>query len=323
LVYEKVLINKFILKKFYYILFGSLIFAFANCGQKSLTTEDEANTDIISIQNEIKSFEYDSLTIPMFFKALVSNHFNDIYSRDSIEYIQFSKVHHLIASNQQNLLSYFTLKFLNQLFTSNSAQNCSKGEILNIPYMWHWVNSNPRHEICFTETNIALLKTKPPIEFSKYGSYADIDRTPFLFLSDMFQSKEKYYSSNCDTFSTFGWCSEREMAFVALCTLLDYKGKVIAKGNHSWSEFLIPMKSENGLRYFKVSIDHTFNSNSWTKINGKEIQNWQVYIGDSKLSKWYNQKAHSTIELQKINNYMASKVAMQSIESKVVRYLKN
>ena len=78
-----------------------------------------------------------------------------------------------------------------------------------------------------------MKDTKSHNDFLKYRSYDDIDRTPYLFLSDIVDKDLKYYSESCDTFSTFGWCSEREMAFVALITLLDFEAKVVSEGNHS------------------------------------------------------------------------------------------
>ncbi|MFH1843193.1 MAG: hypothetical protein ABIF77_08285 [bacterium] len=38
-------------------------------------------------------------------------------------------------------------------------------------------------------------------------------------------------------FHTFSWCSEREMAFVALLTALGYRGKIEQAGIHTWSAF--------------------------------------------------------------------------------------
>jgi hypothetical protein len=48
------------------------------------------------------------------------------------------------------------------------------------------------------------------------------------------------------------------MAFVALTNLLNFEGKVIAEGNHSWSEFIIQLKLKNKqFQNFKVKVDNT------------------------------------------------------------------
>jgi hypothetical protein len=228
----------------------------------------------------------------------------------------------IIADDSSNLEKFFTINILHQLFTSQTASNCSTGEILNIPYQWHWIQPNPRYDIYFTSNKKLLKDTKPPKEFSKYNSYADIDRTPYLFLSDFVYPELKYYSLSCGTFSTFGWCSEREMAFVALTKLLGYQGKVIAEGNHSWSEFIIPLELNNGeFQNFRVSVDNTFNSIDWTQIESQEIPKWKEYLGDSNLARWYNQKAKSKTELRNIENHLVSNKSMLRIENKLVMYL--
>ena len=164
---------------------------------------------------------------------------------------------------------------MHDLFTSQSATNGSKGEILNIPYMWHWVTPNPRHQISFTASKTLLQDMKPPIEFSKYNSYADIDRTPFLYLTDLVAESPKYYSESYGEFSTFGWCSEREMAFVFLFEMMGFDGKVMAEGNHSWSEFLITMNlNDKNSANFMVKVDNTFDTLNWETIQNSDINNW-------------------------------------------------
>ncbi len=228
------------------ITISLLLFILNSCGQSS---QSKSNNRIESEGKAIYKVEtcvYDSLTIPFFFKNLVKNHIKDFVIIDSLAFKEFCLAKKIKNVDSSNVEKYYTIKILHELFTSQTASDCSKGEILNIPYQWHWVQPNPRHEIYFASSKTLLKDTKPPNEFSKYNSYADIDRTPYLFLSDLVYPEFKYYSNSCDTFSTFGWCSEREMAFIALTTLLEYEGKVVAEGNHSWSEFVIPLKLNTG-----------------------------------------------------------------------------
>jgi len=292
-----------------------------SCGHSASKTENVSEicekTDYI-----VEKYHYDSLTIPMFFHMLIENHAKDFYMIDSLEFNEFCIGNNIDNNDSSNIAKYLTISILHEIFTSQTASNCSKGEILNMPYLWHWVVPNPRHEISFTSNNLLLKDTKPPSEFSKYNSYADIDRTPYLFLSDLVHAELKYYSSSCDTFSTFGWCSEREMAFIALTTLMGFEGKVVAIGNHSWSEFIIELKSNNELyTSFKVSVDNTFNSVEWSLIEEQEISVWKKSYGNTNLSEWYNRKAKSNTELRRIENHLVFKKSMDRIENEVVKYL--
>ncbi len=290
-----------------------------SCSWTESLSDDKSNEQTTK---NAKFFHYDSLTIPAFFQQMASNHLIDYFSMDSSTYLTFCNSNALRSSDSTNLSKYFTIKILHDLFSAKSASNGSRGEILNIPYLWHWVEPNPRHTIYFTKNNKLLKDIKPPVEFSKYNSYADIDRTPFLFLSDLVNPTPKYYSESGDTFATFGWCSEREMAFVALLHTMNYEGKVEAVGNHSWSEFIVSMKqASGGSQDFIVKVDNTFNVVNWTIITKNALQSWRKKVGKSNFEIWYNQKAKSTIELNKIKNHLVAKAAMESIENRLVNYI--
>lgn len=303
------------------ITFLFLLFILISCSlsetKKNLAKEADSR-----VKFDIKKHNYDSLTIPEFFKSLIQNHINDFYIIDSSSYNIFCQESNLLSLDSTNLLNYFSIEILHKLFTSQTASNCSRGEIINIPYQWHWVDPNPRYEIYFTNTNKLLKDTKPSEDFVKYQSFADIDRTPYLFLSDLVDSDLKYYSEFCDTFSTFGWCSEREMAFVALITLLDFEAKVVSEGNHSWSEIIIPFKLSNGLfKYFQANVDNTFNSIKSNEILKENESKWRTYFGESNHSKWYNRMANSKTELNRIKFHLASSQSMERIERDLVKFL--
>jgi hypothetical protein len=269
-----------------------------------------------------KSFSYTETTAPLFFKNLIQNHYKNFASIDNSNYETFCSENNLSTEDTIIKQQFYTFEILHKLFTSKNASNGSRGEILNIPYFWHWINPNPRYEITAINTNQKLNTVKSPTAFSKYKSYADIDRTPYLFLSELLSEKPLYTAPNCDKFSTFGWCSEREMAFVCLLKTLNVKGKVITDNNHSWSEFVIPIAIKNKTIDFKVTVDNTFDSVSWLPISKKEIVTWekQTYKGQGN---WYNEKANSEIEKQKINNLIVSGKSMENIEQAVVNYIKN
>jgi hypothetical protein len=270
---------------------------------------------------ELKARFYDSLNIPEFFKTFCQNHIETYSILYFSEFQDFCSANDLNTKDSINKTHYFSLKILHDLFTSQNASNGSMGEISKIPYFWHWTSPNPRYTIRFTENNSLLKDSKPPLQFAKYQSFADIDRTPYLFLSDWLSPEFRYYSKATDSFSTFGWCSEREMAFVCLTTLLGYQGKVVTSGNHSWSELTVSMGSKQETSLFRVKIDNTFNSVQWTKTDKKETELWLKELGSSQLPKWYNQKAYSKEEAIKLRNHVVSKKAMQRLENQMIVYL--
>lgn len=264
----------------------------------------------------------DTLTIPGFFQNILVKYERAFYHMDSLAYQEFCSKNHVDLHDAKNRTHYYSILILHELFTSETAADCSKGNILNIPYLWHWVEPNPRYEIYFTAFSKKLRDTKPPKEFSKYRSYADIDRTPYIFLSDLAAQESKYYSASCDTFSTFGWCSEREMAFVALTTLLGFESKVVTEGNHSRSEVLVNMKMTSGeYTYFKVLVDNTFDNVEWTTISHQEMPQWRAYSGNTSRSEWYNKNAKSKMELTKIESHQMTKQSMSRIESAIALFI--
>lgn len=263
----------------------------------------------------------DSMPCQQFFETLITVHGNWFLEQADAGYASLCSANDLLETDSLNRYNFVALSLIHELLSSRSASNCSKGEILDIPYYWHWVKPNPRHEIRFVSDGKLLSESKPPSGFGKYRSYADIDRTPYLFISDMLSGDKKYYSDNCDTFSGFGWCSEREMASVALLNILGIKGKVVAENNHSWSEYIVEMKMNNG-KYaaFRVKVDNTFYAITWFPISNDEIKIWTADLGRSALAKWYNSKANSATELEKIRKIIVSSATSADIERRILRF---
>mgnify|MGYP001330005310 CR=1 FL=1 len=267
-----------------------------------------------------QNIQYDSLTIPQYFKRLIEDHMDSYINIDD-SFISFGKLNHIDTNDSSNKLTYYSFKILHDIFTSKTAQDCSCGEVINIPYYWHWIEPNPRHDIRLTKNDSLLSKIAPPAQFFKYNSFADIDRTPFLFLSDLMSECSKYYSE-CDTFSTFGWCSEREMAFVALNKALGFEGKVVASGNHSWSEFVIPMiTTDSNFVKMRLTVDNTFDNMRWGILSEDDYEGWKTELGSTRLERWYNKMAHSEEELTRISTFLASKDAMEFIDRKLGEYI--
>lgn len=277
-----------------------------------------------NVQNKklvIVSHQYSPTFIPIFFRQIIENHWKD-YAKIDTTYKSFCKNYDLIE-NQKNAKNFYTLKILNEFFTSETSSNGSIGKILLIPYFWHWVNPNPRYQITLTNTNKNLNTLLPPLDFKRYKSYADIDRTPFLFLSELFDEEPKYKHELLEKpFTTFGWCSEREMAFVALIEILGFKGKVITDNGHTWTETLVDFSNiHKKNQKVKFKIDNTYHKFQWSMINDFQAKNWEEENGNTAIALWYNEKSHDKNEHQKIEQYLISKKVMQKIENVFVNYL--
>ncbi len=260
--------------------------------------------------------KYKSLSIPVFFQQLCINH-QTAFSKIDNPYEQFCNQYSLNSKDSLTRQKFYTPFILHKIFTSKTAGNCSTGDIMNIPYQWHWTSPNPRHQIKFTKDHTLLKNTKPPKSFGNYASYADIDRTPYLYLTDFVQEEPKYFSESCGIFSTFGWCSEREMAFVCLMDLLGYEGKVIVGGPHSWSEYIIKIQKKQ----FKLKIDNTYNEMFWEEVTTQQAQQWRNKVPKEKLARWYDQKAHNATYKAQLKKYVVPEKAAQHIEKSIINYL--
>lgn len=300
------------MKKIYFVII-SIVFAIITF---SCTGQNAQN------ETEITNFKYDSSSIKEFINKLSFNHSIDFYMKDSSEIKNLISKYDIDLKNSNNFQTLLKLYILHKLFTSENASNCSNGKIINVPYFWHWVEPNPRFGIYFTLNNKLLKDTKAPIEFNKYSNYASIDRTPDIFLKDLFEENPKYYAA-CDTFSTFGWCSEREMSFTMLLDMIGIKSKVVAIDNHSWSEVLISFKNtQNKDKQYVIKIDNTFDEILINPIDNTQIITWESDFGNTKLSNWYNLKAHSQKIKSSLNNLILSPSVCNRFEKGVKRYLR-
>ena len=271
----------------------------------------------------ISTYEYGALSIPDFFAAMIRNHIQDFAYLDTGDYEAFCRDNNLDPRDTQNFNSFYPLQILHDLFTSEDAVTCSHGRILYIPYFWHYLDPNPRYRIRFVRDGRLLKDTAPPAGFSRYGSYADIDRTPYLFLSDLVSPTPRYYAEGCDTFCTFGWCSEREMAFTALLTLMGYEARIQTGIAHTWTEAAMHLRKINGeTQYFLVTLDNTFNIYHWRPVREEALEEWRHEEGEGRLARWYSRQASSPAELEKIKKHIVPPEARQRIEESVVTYLR-
>ncbi len=209
-----------------------------------------------------------------------------------------------------------TLHFLHTLFTAKGAEDNSVGDVLRVPYFWHWVEPNPRHSIVLVDSGKTLKEIRPPKSHAKYASLADIDRTPAVFLADLVSPKEKYANAVLPSFSTFGWCSEREMAFVALVTAMGFDAKVATSGNHSWSEVLLPSRSDAVQHAFvSVRVDNTFDLFDLVGVDDSAA--WRTNVGGTRSAAWYDRKAHDAGELAEVAKIEVTPEAAARLEEAV------
>ncbi len=213
------------------------------------------------------------------------------------------------------------LKILHELFTGSGAVNGVAGGAFEIPYFWHWTSPNPRHSIRHLPDSMLLIDLLPPGGFERYRSWADVDRTPVLYLADLVTEKPQYYYPGYGSFYTFGWCSEREMAFTALLTELGYESKIVQQGIHVWSEVLLPIgkgRDEHTL-FLKVRIDNTFRQFNLDTTR-TELSEWRKDIGEGQSVEWYNRQARSVTGLTNLDSILVGDKAEKRLKTAIREY---
>ena len=251
----------------------------------------------------IASNTWGDTNVPDYFEGLYNRYSAQISKRYSRDYNR--AVRELgLEDNNQNRKKYFQIIFYHELFTGKYCIDFTYGGVFKIPYVFHWTDPNPRHDIISLKHNKKLSSVSPPPEFSRYKSFADIDRVPSLFIGDLFSEEPKYYHPDCGSFYTFGWCSEREMAFNALLTLLGYTCKIRQEGIHTWSEIWIAHKKSDGSSVNAVVIiDNSVDLVNWEKAPaGFTKERWLNDCGEGTQIEWYNKKARSKDELEKLKS---------------------
>jgi len=275
---------------------------------------------IIMFSPAISSYAAPSL--PEFFKGLYAEHRDELsqrYGKSLDKILRQFEIGKDTGIVRGKLLPLF---FYHALFTSSDAIDCARGGILEIPYFWHWVDPNPRYDLIYVPDGKPLNKTRPPKGFEKYKSYADIDRTPAIYLQNLVADQPLFRHPSCGEITTFGWCSEREMAFANLMTILGYQVKIIQSGIHVWSEVLLEILAERQKGYAVCAVDNTFNTVRCERLS-KPLSRWSRDFGDGAQVAWYNKKALSEAELTAVRNIVVTAGAEERIEGMVTQWLKN
>ena len=246
------------------------------------------------------------------YRELRKNDFNDFCGKYDID-----------GENQENQTNYFRLHFLHELFTCERASDYSYGGILQIPYFWHWVNPNSRHKIMSLPDKTYLSKIKAPQRFSKYKSFADVDRVPSLFLSDLVSDNPNYFHEKCGNFYTFGWCSEREMTFSLLLGLYGFESKIMQQGIHVWSSIWVTFIDKESRELSLIAnIDNTFDTVTWNSANDLTKKKWLKEYGSGMMVKWYNKKAKEKDEINLVNQIKVGERAGKRIEKQVRKHFR-
>lgn len=230
---------------------------------------------------------------------------------------------HEIPATEENCEKIRSLLFLHHLFTSGADVTGNYGGILQIPYFWHWCENNPRHNIIYRPSNENLTTVPAPEGFGKYKSRADIDRTPAIYLQDLFADTALYYHSFVGNMFTFGWCSEREMAFGQMVRPKGYKMKVYQNSSHVWSEILVSFMDSSDVEINRIiRVDNTFDYFDMVELYRSEEQ-WYLDQGEGSMKAWYNKLANSKEEADKIADMTISSERFEEMNRQVLVWIES
>ena len=284
----------------------SCLFIFQSCKKNIFSTPP------------IEPHDYPVLDAISFMDSLYEvhqHHFRPIHQK---RFQELCKSQNINPKNRSNQAKLFPMLFYHELFTLKMSNNCARSQIFDIAYFWHWQTPNPRHSIQSVAKNKTLNQLPSLPEKPLYQTYGDMDRTPSVYLKDLFEQPSGYYANGCDSFSTFGWCSETEMSFTLLMEQLNYTGNVELSegGNHSWSSFQMDLVLNDGTsKYFEVEVDNTYDR---VRIDIFEERPAAKII---KMEKWYDEQSRTAKEINAVKNIQVSKKTSWKIERDILRFL--
>jgi hypothetical protein len=262
-------------------------------------------------------------SLPDFLRRLVDENLEVHAAVRDGEYARFCGDLGLDPAARENRRPFATLFFLHDLLTNDGVRNGSRGGILREPYFWHWVEDNPRHGIVRLATGRPLTEESPPELFGRYQSFADVDRVPSLFLRDLVSVEPLYTHPACGEFRTFGWCSEKEMAFCLVTGLLGLPGVIVQEGNHVRSVYLVRgVRADGGRRHVVIEVDNTYDLVTWRPLRADEAPaGWLDRIPDVGMSRWYNEQARDPAEIRRVREIEVAPAAAARIHRLVTDWL--
>jgi hypothetical protein len=197
---------------------------------------------------------------------------------------------------------------LQQMLTTTSARDGAVGGAFRLPYFWHWVEPNPRLQIVRLPERVTLAELPPPAGYQRYQSFGHIDRRPALYLGDLAADQPRYHHPEVGDFSSFGWCSEREMAYCALAVTWGYEVKIVQRGIHVVSR----VRLSETAPATEVIIDTTFDMIRLTRTEAA-LADWRDDVGEGRMVRWYNQVCHDPEELEQVGELPVSASARQRL----------
>ena len=206
----------------------------------------------------------------------------------------------------------YKLAFMHMLLTSNYAWDNDDFGGFKIPYFWNFTSSNPRDSILMISKG-RRLKYLPPPAGAPSRSMATLERVPPIFWGDFLTDEPMYQWIDSSRFYTFGWCSEKEMAYKSWMALSGLSGTIAFRGNHVWME--VEVKGLPGLFFY---IDNTFNRFEIKLINEKT----PIDPKDHYLT-WYNQNGSDKAILAKLKAMTVSPKRAKAIEQQIVSFFKS
>ena len=236
--------------------------------------------------------------IANYFSSLCNKYMDGFALRELKEWSEFCKQTDVDSKDLVTMRKFYTILIMHQLLTTVACSNGAAGNILNIPYFWHYCTPNPRDKIL---TNG---------QYRKWNSRAE--RVPHIFLGDLVATSVKYSYPGIEPFSTFGWCSEREMSYACMIRLMGYRCWVIAPSNHAWTEVQIPVRMLSGaIDTVLVRVDNTFNRLTYAKA------------GFATHNNIYSDSGLNMNEVAQVRALQVGKAARERIDKAVEDYLKS
>ncbi len=161
----------------------------------------------------------------------------------------------------------------------------------------------------------------PPAGFGKFKTWADVDRLPSLYLGDLAAEQPRYLHPRYGAIETFGWCSEREMAFGVLLAAQGVRAKIKQKDIHVWSEALLELRGKDGkARPTVIAFDNTFATvEAWPLAGSRQA--WAGDFGSGADVRWYNRVSHSAEQAARVKAIRVGPGAAKRMAAKIEAWL--
>ena len=201
------------------------------------------------------------------------------------------------------------LAYMHMLLTCYYSVDGDTSGGFGIPYFWNYTNHNPRENIVHIKKG-KTLKQLPAVAGTQGASMATLDRTPLIFWGDFMTEEPQYSYEHISAFYSFGWCSEREMAFKAWLGVVGIKSTIGIRADHVWTEVDLP-----GMPGYFLFIDNTFNRfEIWPVSKRPKLEVGNKYIN------WYNQQGSDKTIQKKLASLTISPKRASSLEHQILTY---